>query len=174
MRLAGIFPFENATSYAYFREGGLLQELIHLLKYSGKEKIGHWFGERLGLAIQAVGWQPNVVMPVPLHKRRQAKRGFNQSESISIGIGQALNIPVVTNALLRVKNTHTQTDKTREERLKNVEGAFSLQNPENLEGKHVLLIDDVLTTGATIESVAKEVHKVHSIRISVATIGLVT
>lgn len=173
-RLAGRFPFEKATTLAYFTHEGLLQHLLHGLKYDGKTEIGSFLGKQLGYDLQLTGWANGieVIIPVPLHIDKEKLRGYNQSTVIAEGVGEVLNIPVFPQALTRIRNTESQTQKSREERISNMEDAFAVPNATILEGKHILLIDDVLTTGATLEACALALLKVPGLRISFATIGI--
>ena len=114
----------------------------------------------------------NIIIPVPLHNLRKKERGYNQSELIALGVGEILNIPVLTDALVRNVNNPTQTDKHRFERWENVSDIFSVLNPNRIEGRHILLIDDVITTGSTIEACAKELLSVKGVRVSVAVLAM--
>ncbi len=172
LRLAGRFPFRYATSLAYFTEENSLQHLLHRLKYKERQGIGIFLGRQLGTALKPLHWQPDAIVPVPLYPKKLAKRGFNQSELIAEGISEALDIPVWKQALQRVKNTGTQTDKTRQERIENVQDAFRLQSENIGSNQHILLVDDVLTTGATLEACARELLKAKGITVSIATIGI--
>lgn len=172
LRLSGRFPFEHATSLAYFNEETILQQLLHRLKYKERKGIGMFLGKQLGEALKPLGWQLDAIIPVPLHKRKYAKRSYNQSELIAEGISMALNIPVWPHALERVKNTTTQTDKSRQERMDNVKDAFKMKSGKSLMNKHILLIDDVLTTGATMEACANELLRINGVKVSVAAIGI--
>lgn len=174
LRFAGRFPFTRATSLAYFTTDGLLQLLIHGLKYRNKKEAGHYLGRQLGRRIKNTDWGKtiDVIIPVPLHPAKQAKRGYNQSLLIAEGISEMLGVPANDQLLLRTRDTKTQTNKTRTERIDNMANAFCLNNIEQLKGKHVLLCDDVLTTGATLESCALALMKEESIKISIATIGI--
>ena len=174
MRFAGRIPFARATSYAWFTPDGLLQHLIHGLKYKGKKETGTWLGHRLGHELQAINWFSGIdlIIPVPLHPARKAKRGYNQSMCIALGLSTSSGIPASDKILLRVKNTESQTSKTRTERVNNMEGAFKIAGNTSLEGKHILICDDVLTTGATLEACAMEILKQPGTKISIATIGI--
>jgi ComF family protein len=174
LRFAGRFPFEHAASFAWFINDGLLQHLVHGLKYKGKKETGMFLGGRLGIRLRESGWGalPDVVVPVPLHPKKLASRGYNQSELIARGIGDALRIPVATDALIRTKDTESQTKKSREERVNNMADAFVIKEAGTLAGRHVLLCDDVLTTGATIEACALALLKEERIKISIVTIGI--
>jgi ComF family protein len=174
LRFAGRVPYINATSYAYFTNDGLLQHLVHGLKYGNKKETGYYLGRRFGRSLQKTGWigEIDMIIPVPLHKAKKAKRGYNQSMLIAEGMGEILHIPVSENILLRVKDTESQTHKTRSERVNNMAGAFTINGKSQLKGKHILLCDDVLTTGATLEACAMALMKEESIKISIATIGI--
>jgi ComF family protein len=174
LRFAGRVPFMNATSLAYFTDDGLLQLLLHGLKYKGKKEIGYYLGARLGLSLKNTDWAGAIdtIVPVPLHRRKEAKRGYNQSMLIAEGIGDMLNIPVSGKLLLRVRDTESQTRKTRTERVNNMADAFTIPKHISLSGKHILLIDDVLTTGATLEACALALLKQEGVRVSIGTIGI--
>jgi ComF family protein len=172
LRLAGRFPFQHATTFAYFTAEGLLQVLLHGLKYHNKKEIGLFLGRQLGYDLQHSTWPQEIdlIIPVPLHEKKQAARGFNQSALIARGLGEVLQKPVDEYVLCRSRHTQSQTKKNRAERILNVEGAFSLQN--DLTGKHLLLIDDVLTTGSTIEACATCLLAKGNNKVSVATIAI--
>ena len=174
MRFAGRISFMHATSYAWFTNDGLLQHLIHGLKYRNKKENGYYLGRRFGHSLQHINFIStlDLIIPVPLHPAKKAKRGYNQSMCIAEGISSVLNIPAADNILLRVKDTQTQTHKTRAERVDNMSEAFKIAENAKLKGKHILICDDVLTTGATLEACALALMKEESIKISIATVGI--
>lgn len=174
MRFAGRVNIEKATTLAYFTNEGLLQHLLHKLKYDGKKEIGTFLGKTLAHDLQQVKWSEKIdaIIPVPLHPKKEATRGFNQAEIIAEGMQEVLNIPVITDVLHRARYTESQTKKTREERLLNMKDAFEVKHREKITGKHLLLIDDVLTTGATLEACAIALSQITNIHISIATIGI--
>lgn len=176
LRFAGRIPFVRATSLAYFTNEGLLQHLLHGLKYRGRKETGTYLGKRLGEGLKNAGWAGDIdmIVPVPLHKTRKNERGYNQSALIAQGMSTALHIPTNDDALLRVRKTETQTHKTRAERVENMKDTFCLKEEGTLKNKHILLCDDVLTTGATLEACALALMKEEHIRISIATIGIVS
>jgi len=174
LRFAGRIPFAHATSFAYFTNDGLLQHLIHGLKYKDKKETGYYLGKRFGQSLQAADWVASLdmVIPVPLHPAKQAKRGYNQSMLIAEGMSEALHKPATDKILLRIRDTESQTNKTRAERMDNMAGAFKVKENAALAGKHVLICDDVLTTGATLEACALALLENENVKISIATIGI--
>lgn len=172
LRFAGRFPFVSATSYAYFTKEGLLQHLLHRLKYKGRKENGRRLGELLGYELQIVPWAQtvDVIVPVPLHPKKQAARGYNQSDLIAEGMSEVLGIPFLADGLKRVRHTESQTNKTRQERADNVQDAFRAKSAA-VQGRHVLLVDDVLTTGATLEACSLALLD-QNCKVSIATIGI--
>lgn len=174
LRLAGRIPFEYATSMAYFTGEGLLQHLLHELKYNNRAEIGTYLGERFGETLSVTDWisTVNVIIPVPLHKSRYAIRPYNQSMLVAEAMGKVLGIPATDSVLKRVRQTESQTRKGRAERADNMEDAFEVVEKGEIVGKHVLIVDDVLTTGSTIEACARALLAEEKVKISVATIGI--
>ena len=173
-RFAGRINFVHATSFAYFIEDGIIQHLVHGLKYKGRQDTGRYLGYLLGKRLLETEWidDINIIIPVPLHPAKEAARGYNQSLLIAEGISRAVNRPTSSGLLLRIKKTESQTNKTRTERVNNMEGAFWLAQKEAVKRMHILLIDDVLTTGATLEACALALLGEESVKISIATIGI--
>ncbi len=169
----GRFPVTRATAFLFFRKHSLVQQLIYQLKYKGAketgEKLGKLFGENLkgSRFINDI----DILMPVPLHPAKQQVRGYNQSEVIGKGMESSLNIPLVTENLVRKVFTNSQTRKSMFERWKNVSGVFAVKHPGTLSGKHILLIDDVITTGSTLEGCMLALKEVPDVRISVAVLA---
>lgn len=176
MRFAGRVPYQHVTALAHFVQGGLLQHLLHGLKYNNRKNIGGFLGRLLGYDLLQSSWAGHIdlVVPVPLHPSRAAKRGYNQSALIANGLEEVLEKPAMPGCLKRVKATESQVRKSREERVVNVREAFSVTDNRPLEHKHVLLVDDVLTTGATMESAALSLLKIPGLKVSMATIGIAT
>jgi len=174
MRFAGSVNIEKATSLAYFTPDGLLQHLLHGLKYDSKKEIGAYLGTQLGYDLLQTNWQQGIdaIIPVPLHPKKEAIRGFNQALLIAEAMGDVMKLPVLDKIVRRTRFTETQTQKTREQRMENMQGAFEVVNDEKLTGKHILLIDDVLTTGATLEACAHCLLAVSGVKVSIATIGI--
>ncbi len=169
----GRVELEFATSYFGFDKGGIFQKLMHHLKYKGEKELGEMLGKHLGMGLKQSPCLPPVdmVIPVPLHKKRMRERGYNQSEHIAIGLAEVLDVEVNAKSLQRTAYKGSQTKLHRTERWRNVAGNFEVKNENKLSGKHVLLVDDVLTTGATIEACCEALNVVEGIRISVATLA---
>ena len=174
LRFAGRIPFQHATTFAYFTHDGLLQHLLHQLKYKDKQEIGTYLGKQFAYDLEDHDWikEVDVIVPVPLHPKKEAERGYNQSMLIATGMSEVLNIPVLPGALYRTRHTESQTKKSRAERIENMQEAFGLQHKDQLQNKHVLLVDDVLTTGATLESCALVLLPITGTRVSFGTIGI--
>jgi ComF family protein len=170
----GRVKIEGATAGYYFNKGNRIQRLIHLLKYNGRKDIGIFLGEKQGVLLKSSPYfnTVEVIIPVPLHKKKLMKRGYNQSEQFAIGIGKIMNIPVNPYLLYRQKFTETQTKKSRFSRWQNVSGMFAVNDPVQLEGRHILLVDDVITTGATLESCIYALSTIPGLKISVAAIAV--
>jgi ComF family protein len=166
----GRLPVVTAWAYAYFSKDSVVQNILHSLKYGGNKEIGVKIGQMMGRALKACEWNNDLfaVIPLPLHFAKQKKRGYNQAETICNGISSEMNIPVLTDVIERRKNTATQTRKSRMERWNNIESKFEVKSDTGLINKHVLLIDDVITTGATLEACGSELVKIEGLRLNVA------
>lgn len=162
-----------ATSFLFFNKGGKVQKLIHQFKYKGKTETGRYLGEHLGNDLKESNLFNTIelIIPVPLHQKKLHLRGFNQSSIIAGGISKAMQVPVNEHTLCRLEHTDTQTKKARYSRWENVKGKFGTIDPGKLEGKHILLVDDVLTTGATLESCAQALLEVPHTTVSMATLA---
>jgi len=165
---------ESATAFLHFNKGNRVQKMIHHLKYKGRKDIGVYLGSQYGdqLKNSPLFNHAEVVIPVPLHKKKERKRGFNQSERFAAGLALSMKIPVDTQTLIRCKHSETQTRKSRFRRWENVSGIFKLNNPEKLDGKHILLVDDVITTGATLEAAAGTLSECRNLNVSIAAIAV--
>jgi ComF family protein len=161
-----------AHSEFYFAKGELIQHLIHELKYKGNKEIGIYLSRIMGNNMLASGRFADVdyLIPLPLFAKKEFKRGFNQAEIICDGMGEAMNIAILTKNVIRKQFTETQTKKHRTERWENVAESFTVLNPQLLENKHILLVDDVITTGATLEACAQVLKNIAGIRISIAAL----
>ena len=166
----GRIPLQNGTALFYFLKKGKVQQLIHNLKYNNQQQIGYFIGNWLGDEIIASNRFKNLdcIIPVPLHKKKIKKRGYNQVTTFGEGLSKKLNIPFYEDILTRISSTKTQTKNIRIDRWKNVQELFFVQNNSILENKHILLIDDVITTGATLEACYKALNKAKHLKISIA------
>jgi len=171
--LWGRCTVEKAAAFSFYNKGSRMRRLIHNLKYKGIKEVGMELGIIYGSSLKSSGFTEGIdlIIPVPLHPSKKRKRGFNQSEVIAEGISASTGIPVDKTSLIRTSKSDTQTKRSRYERWINVEGIFSLSDYEILRGKSVLLVDDVITTGSTIESCANELLKTEGIKVSVAALA---
>ena len=161
------------ASLFYFHKGSVVQTLIHNLKYKQHQKIGTFLGCWLGEELKHVNQfkSVDVVLPVPIHKRRETQRGYNQVNTFGRALSEQLQANFITNILLKTKHVKSQAFQDKETRQLNMEGVFKLNNPKQLESLHVLLVDDVITTGATIITIVKLLETVPNIKISVAVMA---
>jgi ComF family protein len=164
---------ERAASMCYYRRGSRVQRLIHRLKYYGIRDIGIFLGEYYGHILNNSGFTDKIdhIIPVPLHPSKIRRRGFNQSYLISTGLSAVTGIDIVSNVLHRSLKSATQTRKSRVERWENVEGIFETSNVDIIENSHLLLVDDVITTGSTVEACVLALKKIEGVRVSVAAIA---
>jgi ComF family protein len=170
----GRLPIVHAASYLYVQEGNITQQMIHLLKYKHKHhigiKLGRLYAQQL-LGPEGLIRDIDLIVPVPLHIRRQRDRGFNQCDYLAQGLSEVMKVPYDTNVMKRIKENISQTRRSRYDRWENVDGIFALARPEKVKGKHILLVDDVITTGATLESCAAALMQGEDVRVSIATIA---
>lgn len=174
-RMGGDYKFVSGVSMFRFYPGGIVQNMIHEIKYRGQTNIARRLGRRYGEVIRKTPIYQNVncIIPIPLHPSKLRSRGYNQSTFFADGLSRALNCPVGPDYLKRVVKTETQTSKTRYERIKSMLEAFRVSDKaSDLKNKHVLLVDDVLTTGATLQSCALALTIIPGVKISFATIAL--
>ena len=172
---AGIIPIVHASSFFTYREESPWRSLIHQFKYAGKWRIAYDLGLWFGAELKASGLYDDIdmVIPIPLHPMKTIKRGYNQSSYIADGIAKSLGIKSSHHSVRRIRNNPSQTQRAFKERWQNVDNLFKVRNTKHLQGKHILLVDDVLTTGATITSCAEAIlHDVPDCRISIATIAV--
>jgi ComF family protein len=164
---------EKAAAFSYYNKGSRIRKLIHNMKYKGIREIGYELGRIYGLSLEASGFTNDIdmIIPVPLHPMKKRARGFNQSETISMGIADVTHLPVDIKSLARILVSATQTKRSRYERWTNVEGIFKVIDSETIIGKHVLIVDDVITTGSTIESCTNELLKVEGVKVSVVALA---
>lgn len=173
-RFWGKFPVEGAASLYFYQKATAGQQLLHALKYKGEKQLGEFLGRQLGvrLAESAVFQTVDLVVPVPLHPKKYRKRGYNQSECICNGIAAALHVPVDFTNLERLVENPTQTRKGVYERWENTQGIFGVKDTALFAGKHILLVDDVLTTGSTLEACAQAILQAKGVKISIATLAV--
>lgn len=169
----GRIPVNFVYAAFYYNKGNSVQRLIHALKYKGIRNIGSFFGEEMGNEIVKIPSMntPDFILPVPLHPKKQRKRGFNQSEVIAKALAGKLETQLNTNILFRKTFSSTQTKKSKFERWQNVENIFDVQNQKSVEEKHLLLVDDVITTGSTLEACVQALLKINGVKISLAAAG---
>ena len=164
---------EAVYSFLFFRKGNTVQKILHQLKYKGNKEIGAYLAEMYGQKLARDGRlaDVDVIVPIPLHPKKLRIRGYNQSEWIAMGLSKGLGIPYSNDFLVRATFTETQTKKSRFNRWQNVKDVFQAANKEELAGKHILICDDVLTTGATTESAIQKLLEVPGVRVSVLTLA---
>lgn len=169
----GKIKLEAAYALFYFTKGGKIQNLMHQFKYNGVQQIGNMMGNIAGEQLIKNDFFKSVdlIVPVPLHKKRLQQRGYNQSACFAEGLAQKLNAFVELNSLVREVATETQTHKSRFARFENMKEVFFVKNPEQLENKHILLVDDIITTGSTLEACGMELMKIKGIKLSIASIA---
>lgn len=189
-QLMGRVPVSTVDSFLYFSSGSIVQRIIHHIKYkdgfAAAEWLGVFYGQQLknstlfstnikeALDEPSVCSDWEVIIPVPLHKKRLRSRGYNQSDYLAKGLSKALGIESDLNNLVRIAHNESQTKSTtRYERFENISGAFKVNNPELLENKHILLVDDVLTTGATLEACCIVLLQIPNVKVSIATLAFV-
>ncbi|MBS9462515.1 ComF family protein [Flagellimonas sp. 389] len=171
----GRIPINKAMSFVFFTKNGIVKNLMHYLKYKNQEQIGGFFGDWIGASLQEEKTLKNVdvVVPIPLHPKKKKKRGYNQVALFAERIAQSINAEYRDDILLKVVNTKTQTKKDRQLRWENAKDIFQLNVHTKKDFTHVLLVDDVITTGATIEAAAQTLFKIEGICISVLSIAVV-
>ena len=164
---------EKAAAFSYYSRDSRIRKLIHQLKYKGAREIGAELGRIYAVSLMSSKFLDDIdmIIPVPLHPSKVRQRGFNQSDEISQGISSVSGLPVETATLVRKTVTQTQTRKSRYDRWTNVSDIFFVTDEDKLKGRHVLLVDDVITTGSTIEACADEILKTEETKVSVAAIA---
>lgn len=172
--LYGRVKLESATALLHFSKKGIVQKLMHNLKYRGHEKIGKFLGDWLGEELKGLECfqSIDVVLPVPLHKSKLRKRGYNQVDKFAIAIANALGAEYYSSVLVKTKNTKTQVFKNRLKRSNEIDSKFIVQNTQLLRGKHILLVDDIITTGATVEACANAMSGINDIKLSLALMSV--
>jgi ComF family protein len=170
----GRIPVESVACYLHFEKAAGVQQIMHHIKYKGAKElakmIGNWYGADL---MQSPRFKNiDYIIPVPLHDSKLKLRGYNQSEWFASGLSKSMNVPVMNNNLVRVKKSETQTKKTRYKRWENVSEIFDVKDEKALLNKHILIVDDVVTTGATLEACAQTILALNcGTKISIATLA---
>jgi ComF family protein len=167
----GRLPLVNATAQYYFTKESLMQHLMHQFKYRGNKDLGHQLGRLMGIELLQTHRFSHVdaLVALPLFAAKEKKRGYNQSMILCEGMSEIMNRPIFNDVVVRTRATDSQTKKGRLDRWLNMEGKFELINPEKIADKHLLLIDDIITTGATLEACGIELLKAENVQLSIAT-----
>ena len=162
----GRVSLEKAVSWCSFEKENSVQHILHHIKYKDKDNLARQMGRIMAREMPDFFAGIDAIVPVPLHVKKQQIRGYNQAEQIAIGVSNATGVPVFAELLYRTRFNQTQTHKNKDERWENTLGLFALEPNEGFEGKHILLVDDVLTTGSTAIACLKELHKIPNVRLS--------
>jgi ComF family protein len=171
--MAGRIPFERIATFCIYVKGGMLPPLIHQLKYHHQKKVGILLGRIFGEDLRGSDFLKtiDVIVPVPLHPKREKSRGYNQAEVIARGLSESTSLPVIVGNLNRILFNPTQTKRSKTQRWENVKHIFHVEDPNIFAHKHLLIVDDVITTGSTIEACGIALQECPGIKISVATLG---
>ena len=174
LRLAGRVPCQSAAALLYFRQGNVAQTIVHQIKYYGNLCLAKQYGQLLANELLASGrfGDIDLLVPVPLHPRRKLQRGYNQSQLLCEAMSAVMHLPVVTGNLYRRRYTDSQTHKNRLARMDNMKEVFAIHRPKQFENKHILLVDDIITTGATTENCYHVLRTIPNLRISIASLAV--
>jgi len=172
-QLWGRLPINAVMAMLYFRKGAKVQNLIHNLKYNGKTEVGILLGNLLGERLKnaPIYQDIDLIIPVPLHQKKLKLRGYNQSTFIAEGVSAKMEVSFSENILVRAISTESQTRKSRYNRYENMKAVFKINKPENIKEKHILLVDDVITTGATLEACANTLLENGAAKVSIAALA---
>lgn len=162
----GRIMLEKATAWLHFEKESKVQNILHHIKYKDKDNFARQMGEIMASEIPDFFAEIDAIVPVPLHPKKEKMRGYNQSVEIAKGVQRVVGVPIFSQLLERTRFSETQTHKNKEERWQNTQGLFSLEANEGFEGKHILLIDDVLTTGSTAIACLKCLEQIPNVRLS--------
>ncbi|MDR0431126.1 MAG: ComF family protein [Tannerellaceae bacterium] len=175
-RFIGKAYITHASSWLHYQKGGKVQQLVHSFKYHDNKEAAYQSGKLMAMELGKTGFYKEIdlLIPVPLHKKRKRERGYNQSEQLCAGIASVWNIPVNTTALQKMTRSSTQTNKTIYARWINVRQIFTLTDKHLIEGKHILLVDDVVTSGSTLCSCAEVLTGIPQVKISILTLASAT
>jgi len=175
-RLAGLIPFEAAAALLAFRKDSVVQSILHNIKYYHNTRLAAQYGRLLGEMLVASGrfGEVDCLVPVPLHPLKHLRRGYNQSQLLCEAIAAVMHLPVESRCLYRRRYTQSQTRKNHQERQDNMQGVFAMRRPARLAGKHILLVDDIVTTGATTSACCDVLLTLPGVRISIAALAVAT
>jgi len=173
--LRGRLQIENSSSFLYFEKAGIVQALIHDLKYRGNQKISNYLGGWHAELLKSVNWHKSIeaIVPIPVSKNRLKKRGFNQVQGYAEAFAEIFKVPLVEDVLWRASTNSTQVFKSRLARTEVTNKNYHAKNLDKIEGKHILILDDLMTTGATIEACGNVLKEAKNLKISVATMAIV-
>ena len=174
VRLYGRTHLTDAFVAHKFFKGGIVQKMIYEIKYKGQKHAATWLGQKFGNLLRDYNWYDSkpILVPVPLHRSKMLKRGFNQSEYFAIGLSQTLNLDLEVSTLVRVEKRSSQTNKGRFQRWLNAEYLYQVVDPITVKDKHIILVDDVVTTGATIESTANALFDAGAAKVSLIALAV--
>lgn len=171
----GRLPLQTATAQYYFTRESLMQHLMHQFKYKKNKELGAQLGKMMGESLKRSGrFATDAIIPLPLFAAKEKRRGFNQATILCEGIAESLEVPVLKDIVIRSHHTDTQTKKGRVQRWQNMEGKFILNRPEAIKNKNLLLVDDVVTTGATLEACGAALLQAENVKLSIATLFYAT
>lgn len=175
-RLAGYIPFEAAAALMSFKKGNVVQTIVHHIKYYHHTRLAEQYGRLLGMMLVDSGRFNDIdcLVPVPLHPLKHLRRGYNQSHLLCEAIAKIMQLPIESHCLYRRHYTQSQTRKNHQERQENMQGVFAVRHPDRLAGRHILLVDDIVTTGATSSACFDALKTIPGLRISVAALAVVT
>lgn len=169
----GRMPVEKAAALFFYRARSASSRIVYSMKYLGHPEVGELMGRMAAVEFAKSGFFDDVdlIVPVPLAKKRQRARGYNQSMEIARGVSEITRLPIVADAVVRKSFNGSQTEMNRWQRNENVEDVFTLKDGSRIEGRHVLIVDDVVTTGATVISCANELRRCGDVKFSVMSLG---
>lgn len=170
----GRIPIKQASSFLYFRKGGMVQNLLHNLKYHNQPEISYFLGKTFALYLKEHRFYKDIdlIVAVPIHKKKKKERGYNQLEGFAQALSEVLEVPIHDTLLYKSKNRSTQTKRKFSDRLKPTPEVFLVNLDKAESGKHILLIDDIITSGTTLESCGKELLRIPNTTISIACLAL--